>query len=468
MRVGGVSFQDVIAEGTRLTGAFHLSEDQLAVATVRRARTPTEPLHKLVRDRGIFRGPIFSRRYVAGPEYGEPYVSAKDLMAADVQPSAYLSRSHGKLLDTLRLREGMILVTCSGMNLGKAIWTRPELDGIVASHDLIRICPDSSAAPPGYLYAFLAGRYGHALIRKQIYGGHIKHIEPRHLANLPVPRLSEEVEARAHELVEKAARLRSEASTTLGEVKAEVEQEIGAPSVEKFNKTTHDAESHIGISDIDASRRLDAFYYNKTAVDIERWVAGHTNGHWRLGEVAKVFDVPPFKHIYVSKDRGVPFYTSGDLFRLERLANKYLSRTRTKNINKYAIMSGWVLLARSGQLGGIIGRAQFADSLLDDTLTSDHIIRIVPMDDLVPPGYLYAYLSTTSVGYTLLTRTMTGASVPALWPKYLNTVCIVKASMSFMKRVDSLVRQAFEQRVAAINFESVARTIVEHAIEAAT
>ena len=99
-----------------------------------------------------------------------------------------------------------------------------------------------------------------------------------------------------------------------------------------------------------------------------------------------------------------------------------------------------MLLARSGQLGGIIGTPQFADSSLEKATTSDHVIRVVPRTDVVPPGYLFAYLSCRGIGYPLLTRTMTGASVPALWPMYLNNVAVVKASAAFMKKVDHAVQ----------------------------
>lgn len=164
MRWGAVSIQDVIAEDFRLTGGFHITEDRLAIATLRRWTGRTSLVSELVHQRGVFRGPIFSRMFVDDPALGEPYVSARDIVNADVSPAGYLSRRHGSLLEELRLREGMILVTCSGMNLGKAIWTRRDLEGLVASHDLIRIEPNPRAAPPGYLHAFLASRYGHALI----------------------------------------------------------------------------------------------------------------------------------------------------------------------------------------------------------------------------------------------------------------------------------------------------------------
>ena len=60
-----------------------------------------------------------------------------------------LSKRLGHILDELTLREGMILVTCSGMNLGLRLFgLAGGMDGLVASHDLIRIEVDAAKIPP--------------------------------------------------------------------------------------------------------------------------------------------------------------------------------------------------------------------------------------------------------------------------------------------------------------------------------
>src|SRR5262249_24153549 len=58
---------------------------------------------------------------------------------------------------------------------------------------------------PGYLYAFLSSKFGVPLVVGGTYEAVIPHIEPHHIAGLPVPRLSEDVEIRVHELVQEAA-----------------------------------------------------------------------------------------------------------------------------------------------------------------------------------------------------------------------------------------------------------------------
>jgi len=134
--------------------------------------------------------------------------------------------------------------------------------------------------------------------------------------------------------------------------------------------------------------RLDGFYYNPIARAVDEWARSHQSHHTTLGDLCEVFDVPPFKHIYVEEGQGTPFFTSGEIFLLERKARKFLSKTQTKGLEQYILQRGWILLARSGQLGGIIGRPQFTDSALHNSATSDHVIRIVPRGG-IPAGYLF-------------------------------------------------------------------------------
>src|SRR6266536_2840402 len=160
------------------------------------------------------------------------------------------------------------------------------------------------------------------------------------------------------------------------------------------------------------SMRMEAYFFNFRAREVANWSTTHDNGYWHLDEIANVYDVPPFKHIYVDYENGVPFFTSGELFKLERKADKFLSKSQTKDLHKYILGRAWVLLARSGQLGGIICKPQFSDSALEGTATSDHVIRIVHKSEEVPPGYIFAYLSIPELGYHLISRTASGTSIP--------------------------------------------------------
>lgn len=463
MRTGVVSSQELAASGRRLNGGFFLTEDERAYRKLLEWCGRAEALLALAQRDGIYTGGIFKKIPAASQRYGTPYVSARDIMKSDVRVNGYLSHRHGEFLDTLKLREGMILLTCSGMNLGESIWVRSDMTHLAGSGDLIRILVDEERVAPGYVFAFMSSRYGHVSVRRLIFGGNIRHISPKEVSQILVPRLRSDVEASADRLVREASALRVQSRESLDLASGLLARELRIGEGEEPERAD-DYGYAVSSSVLANSARLEAHFYNRRAMEVDRWARLHPNGYWNLNEVANVFDVPPFKHIYVESDRGIPFFTSGELFDLNRSPEKYLSKTQTRGLHKYVIEEGWVLLARSGQLGGILGRPLYAASDLHQVCVSDHVIRIVATGD-VPPGYLYAYLNTDQVGYVSLTRTMAGASVPALWPVQLAQVPIVKTSPAFMNEIHERVVNAFEMRVEASSKDTLAKQLVEDAIE---
>ncbi|HOY67293.1 MAG TPA: hypothetical protein PLP29_10415 [Candidatus Ozemobacteraceae bacterium] len=318
---------------------------------------------------------------------------------------------------------------------------------------------DENKIPSGYLYAYLASKYGVPMITSATYGAIIQHIEPVHIADLPIPRLGNNLELRIHNNIEKAATLRTEASKGLANAITLIGNELGVPEHPKKEKLFQ----VVLRREIEEAGRLDGYYYNPRASRVIKWARGHINGFRNLGDVADVFDVPQFKHIYVEANEGVPFFTSGDLFQLDRISEKFLSKTQTKGLEKYLLTGQWVLLARSGQLGGIICRPQFVDSAILHTTSSDHVIRIKPISD-VPAGYIFAYLSHSGLGYPIIARTISGSSIPALWPSYLDSIPIVLSDSHIMDHVHSIVEECFEKRVNATKIENESRQIIEKAI----
>ena len=69
------------------------------------------------------------------------------------------------------------------------------------------------------MYAYLSSKFGVPQVISGTYGAIIQHIEPQHIAGLPVPRFDEKLERRVHELVEAAAELRASAAKGLREVR---------------------------------------------------------------------------------------------------------------------------------------------------------------------------------------------------------------------------------------------------------
>ena len=95
----------------------------------------------------------------------------------------------------------------------------------------MRVVPDDSKIYPGYLNAFLASRYGVPLIVNSKYGTSIPHLEPSHLADLPVPRFGAAVEEEIHGCVQAAADLRADFQRGITAATRDLFESAGLPEL---------------------------------------------------------------------------------------------------------------------------------------------------------------------------------------------------------------------------------------------
>ena len=138
--------------------------------------------------------------------------------------------------------------------------------------------------------------------------------------------------------------------------------------------------------------RFDAGYYNAETVQAHYVMATSGLKMQRLGDVTESIFIPPrFKRVYVDQAHGVPFLQGTHLVHFRPTDVKYLSRSAHKNLDRWIIKSGWVLMTCSGT----IGRVAIALKQWDDWAASQHILRVVPKaEGQCPAGYIYAWLSS--------------------------------------------------------------------------
>ncbi|MEZ4226977.1 MAG: hypothetical protein R3B13_38910 [Polyangiaceae bacterium] len=422
----------------------------------------TTPLGDLCRAGGLFRGPIFKRIYAKDAEHGVAYVSAKDLVKAEVRPSSYLSNHLGGLLEQLRLREGMILITCSGMNLGSVIWVRRDLDGLCGTHDLIRVVPDRDKIPAGYLYAFLASRYGNAWIRKHIYGGNIKHVEPHHLTRLPVLRLPDRVELRIDELITSASQHRAKSSDCMqiawDAMTATFELQDLSESSVSTDFATFSVRSRM-------LQRLDAAHHHPACTKAQAEFHDCWTRSVALAEVAGVFTPGIFKRPHVDDPAsGYAYFSGSELFQIDPEPRGYLSK-RAPGIEAYLVEKDWLLIQDAGQLGGLIGRITRVGAQVSGGVVSNHLVRVVPRSQ-EEAGYLFAVL-TSPHGYRCITRLAFGTSIPQLDPQHIASVRIPWPPKDLRARISHPVMEGWRSKESAACAEREAVLLVERAVEEA-
>jgi|SRR6266511_622897 len=221
-------------QGFRLDAPPFLSGAIEARKLLEQLSVKKEPLVSLTKGYhgGIYNGPMFRRNYVTDPEHGVPFLTSSGILLADLSTLPLLSRKYAmsSRLSYLQIREGMTLISCSGA-IGRMAYTRPEMDGMWSSQDVLKVVPVPDRILPGYLYAFLSSKFGVPLVVGGTYGAIIQHIEPHHIVNLPVPRFGDAFEERVHKLIQEAAKLRLRFQAELETATQEFFEAAGLPGL---------------------------------------------------------------------------------------------------------------------------------------------------------------------------------------------------------------------------------------------
>lgn len=160
----------------------------------------------------------FTRIWAKDAEHGLRYLNATDLLsllALGVPAGGlrYLSHATETNIDSLIIREGWLLMTCSG-TIGRVFYVPKRLDGWAATHDLIRIMP-KDAETAGYLYAWLGTRMAQAQVLRHTHGGQIDHVTDNQVAEILVPKLSAYQTKKIDERIMQALQEREKAIETL-------------------------------------------------------------------------------------------------------------------------------------------------------------------------------------------------------------------------------------------------------------
>ncbi|GMU64618.1 MAG: hypothetical protein AMXMBFR36_08920 [Acidobacteriota bacterium] len=408
---------------------------------------------------GIFNGPHFSRRFVEGPEHGVPFLGSAAMLQADLSTLPYLRRrdAESAKLSYLRIEPGMTLISCSG-TIGRMVYARPDMNGMWTSQHVMKVVPDSRKVNPGYVYAFLSSKFGVPLVTSGTYGSIIQSIEPEHIADLPVPRLGRDVERTAHELVEISAVRRSEAAS----LRATIVQKV-TKSLSWSHRTTSDLWTT--SRSLILQRRLDAFHHaSGIRAARECLASGPTQ---RLGDVVdEVFEPNRGARRKVEdKAYGVPFLSSSEVFRLDPVGDYLISRSRTPDLERQLVTERDLLLPRSGQLGGIIGRAVLPMPSYYGSAASEHLVRIrcKSREDALFAWAVFA----TEPGYYAAIGTAFGSSIPSLDCSLLADLRIPWWTGKKREEVVTLVGHMVEALSRAIGSERQGVSLVERAIEEA-
>ncbi|WP_293687788.1 restriction endonuclease subunit S [Thiolapillus sp.] len=409
---------------------------------------------------GIINAGRITRLWVEDAEHGFPFLSSTDILQADLSNISHIAKSVARQNNQLLIKDKWTLITRSG-TIGRMAYARSDMDGMACTEDVLRVIPNKEKVKPGYVYSYLSTKFGVPLITSGTYGSIITHLEPQHIADLPVPRLGA-VEDQAHELVQGSADLRVEAAELLKTAGKIANEQFGFP---ENLALSHRVFSCAVASSTQVLQRLEATFHDAVAQESDRLLAGvpHKDELSTLG--ISISETGRLKQVFVDEEYGAPFLTSGEIFRLRYEPTRFLSYRLLPDESEWATQEGDLLLARSGQVGGIIGRGVWADRRFAGGCVSVDVLRLGAQNSAILPGYLYAYLFLTDVGYRQLIRTAAGSSIPHLSAPDILRLQIPRCDNKIEEQINELVWNAGHKRAEAQEKEDEARTLVERTIE---
>lgn len=369
-------------------------------------------------------------------EFGTPFLAATQVFDLRPVPRKFLSLDRTNNAANRFVTSGMILVTCSG-SVGRATLASKPLEGILISHDLLRVEPEQEKLW-GWLYAYLRAPQTRAMMTSAQYGHVIKHLEVSHLNALPMPVLRDELLEDFRAKVQTILDARNKAQTLLTEAESRFEAFIGTPDASDIGEE--------GFS-IRASgmfygrRRMEGFFHNPAIHAIRKHFAARKLKSIALG--AGGFDVwLPNRFKRISAEDGVPLLDSSDLFEINPDISRHIADGDFGDRYEGRVKAGWLMVSRSGQIYGLNGSVAIANNFHEGKVVSDDIIRIAPRADAaMRAGYLFVAMTHPVLGRPLVKGQIYGSSIPHLDVTDVETLQIVRLEPSIEDAIADLAEQ---------------------------
>lgn len=322
----------------------------------------------------------FKRAYARSSADGVPYVRPYDLLEFLPEPAAFLSRS-GNDIEAYSVHEGTILQTCSGRNLGPAVYVDKYLSRFVVSHDMVRIRVLDERMRM-YVLAFLACQSGQALLRLDKTGSVVDHIDDSQVAAQSVPVLNEVIDE-VVALMEEATSTRERARLGLSEAQAQFNQQLeDLPEVRSSDGWTVSARSLGG--------RIDAANHHpvsQAAREVSLRLGGVT-----VGEIAQVQKpAGRYKTVYVDREWGRPILSGRQVHQVHPVGLKFIAPTALRNPSRYELPVHAIAYQADGRAEQKLGVPVMITEDRRGWMASGHVGRVIASPG-VDPGWLFLAL----------------------------------------------------------------------------
>jgi len=458
-----VTLSDVIARGKRLEASVFDVEAKQARSIVTNGKYSATYIGGANGLATSYTGARFKRIWVEKSDM--PIYQPSTIMDIKPTPDGYISKLTKTDIPTLRVKKGQVLMTCSG-TIGKVAYVSRTMDNMIFSHDLLRIdCAKPEYA--GYLYTYFKSQIGNKILLTNSYGAVITHIEPEHLATVPIPDAPDALKRRIHDLIVASYELRDESNDLLDEAQTLLVEELQLPEVAEFDVEYFRKQAPVGTYSVklsDMAGRLDASYHVPVVGAIIKHLQEHAAEVTTIGDSrisSEVILPGRFKRVYVEEGYGRVFIGGKQLWELDPSNKKYLSLVHhgdriTKQLELHENMT---LITCSGTIGKVtlVGRHW------ENWAANQHIIRVVPANADVA-GYLNVFLSS-EYGYQLITHFTYGSVVDEIDDNHVRQIPFpLLKNKEVQDRINALALEANQKRYEAYLLEQQAIEIMNNEV----
>lgn len=446
----------------RLDAAFYSADSVDAQALLSQSGARIQRLEELA---DVHCSGVRERAFV-DRTFGIPLLAGSTLDVTTDDDLKHVSKVLTRKIASEALEANDILISSAG-TVGKADFVHRNHEGRLASQDVIRIRPKSDNPPPGYVFAFLTSQIARRLITNQPAGSVIVRIYEENLEALTVPRLPPSTEEGIARLITASFDARADARSLLATADAEALSSSRLPRLPDERLSRHSIEEEPAIiiatsgqiqSDggMYSEYRLDAHFYNPIAQITIANIKKCRSEIKTVADVAQVvFTGGRLKRNYVESAHGVPFLSGKNIIQTRPTDLKYLSNLQMADLEKLILRRGYTLITRSGT----IGRTCFVWRNYEDYAASEDVLRVIPDDSEIDPGYLYAFLSSR-YGYEQILRYRHGSVIDHVTDAHIEQVLVPRPSRKDQAAIGDKVREAYEKRAQAIRFETEAQAIL--------
>lgn len=455
-----VNLSDVISRGKRLEASVFDVEAKQSRQIIQNGKYP---LTFIGGDSGLttsYTGTRFKRIWLKKSDY--PIFQPSSITDIKPAPDGYISHLTQTNIDKLRVNKGQILMTCSG-TIGKLTYVSSTFDNQIFSHDLLRIdCKKQSDA--GYIYTYLKSKIGNKILLTNSYGAVVTHIEPEHLASVPIPNAPIEIKAKINNLISRSYELRDKSNNLIDEATSLLINELHLPSIEEFEQDDYNSINAFSIKLSDMKNRADCSYH----IPIVAKIINHLNEY--AEEVTTVGDARiskniilagVFKRTYVDEEYGYPFLGGKEITQLNPKTEKFLSKTIHKKRYEKELKVAENMILVSDR--GTIGTVAIVPKHWNDYAVSQNVLKVIPADIDIA-GYLYIYLNSV-YGKVLMQRQTYGSVVDMIDNNSLSAVEMpLLKNKSIQARINGLALEANEKRYEAYCLEQEALKIMDEEV----